>query len=163
MARPANPPQSRFSAQERSVAVERAKELMVNDGFSQNRACAAVGEDLGVTGRTVALWAADMEIALGSISREATKTAAASRARAEYGADRRRELSDLLFSRCEEVASDTRDSGVLKDLATVFGILTDKRRLEEGKATERTESLDQRAAVDRARQSLHSIAGGRTA
>lgn len=153
-------PQSRFSEHERRHAVERAAALMAAEKYSQNRACAAVGEDLGVTGRTVALWAADLEIPLAT-SREATKKASA--AIAVYGAERRRELSDLLFSRVNVVAQNSNDPGALKDLATTFGILTDKRRLEEGKATERTESLDQRAAVERAKQSLHSIAGGRSA
>jgi hypothetical protein len=156
-----NPPQSRFTEPERRHAVERAARLMSEDGYSQNRACAAIGDELGVTSRTVMRWAEDLDTPLGVMSRDTAKTAAATEALVEYAADRRRALSDLLFSRVEVMAQTANDSGVLKDLATTFGILTDKRRLEEGKATERTEAVDLRSAIDRGRDRLRSMQGGK--
>lgn len=152
---------SRFSAGERRIAVEQARALMTEQGYSANKAAEAIGEDLGVKGRTVQLWADALEMPLGELSHERAKTARANGAVVEYGQAKRQALSDLLFSRVEAVAEKTDEPGDLKDLATTFGILVDKRRLEEGKATERTETLDQRAAVDRAKQRLTSIQGGR--
>lgn len=156
-----SPSKSKYSPTERAAAVDRAATLMREEGYSQNKATDAVGDDLGVTGRTVKLWAVDLGMPLGVISQEDDKTAKAREALVEYGHERRRQLSDLLFGRIEDVALTTSDPGALKDLATTYGILVDKRRLEEGKATERTETVDQRSAVERAKQKLTSIAGGR--
>jgi hypothetical protein len=152
---------NRFTEDERRGAVERARALMLDSGYSANKAAQAAGDDLGVTGRAVQRWAEDVGAPLGELSHDAAKSARARIAQVEYSQERRRALSDLLFTRVEDVAQNTVDAGELKDLALTFGILTDKRRLEEGKATERHENLDQRAILEQARHDLHSIRGGK--
>ena len=144
----------RFTEHERRAAVEHARRLMVEDGYSQNKAAEAAGDDLGVKGRTVMRWAESLDLPLGELSRDAAKTRAATAAHTHYDQERRLGLNNLLFDRIKEVAGKTEDAGDLKDLAMAFGILTDKRRLEEGKSTERHEHLDQAAALERGRARL---------
>ncbi|MBA2390313.1 MAG: hypothetical protein H0V67_08655 [Geodermatophilaceae bacterium] len=132
----------RFTEAERRHAVEQARRLMIEEGYSQNKATAAVAEDLGVTGRSIKYWAAALLLPLGDLSREAAKrqTAEATALGQTYDLTRRLELNDFLFERVRDVATTTRETNGLKDLALAFGILTDKRRLEEGQATARTEN-----------------------
>jgi pyruvate/2-oxoglutarate dehydrogenase complex dihydrolipoamide acyltransferase (E2) component len=47
----------RLSATERDAAVEKVRRLMEDLGFSLSRAAAAVGDDIGVSGRMVQNWA----------------------------------------------------------------------------------------------------------
>jgi hypothetical protein len=153
----------RFTDQVRREAVERVVRLMQDDGYSQRGACRAVGDDIGITGRTIGQWATGFGVSLLSTREDAKRTVVANLVVPEYNAERRRALGDLLFSRVEAIAEMSTDPGALKDLALTYGILIDKRRLEEGKATERHESIDLRTAIDRARQNLRHIEGGRTA
>lgn len=138
------------TAEDKRHAVESARRLMVEEGYSVNRAAEAVGEDLGVSGRTVMRWADSQGLPLGELSRDIAKTRAATEATEGYGLARRLELSNRLFSKLGEVVETSIEPSGLKDLATAFGILTDKRRLEEGQATERTESsvTDLRSRVE---------------
>ncbi|HXI16612.1 MAG TPA: hypothetical protein VNM48_09580 [Chloroflexota bacterium] len=130
-----------FAEAEKRHAVEQARRLMSEEGYSQNKASAAVGEDLGIAGRTVKRWAVAVGLPLGDLSRdfEKRRTAAATAVQT-YDLARRLELNDFRFERVRDVATTTRETNGLKDLALAFGILTDKRRLEEGQATARTES-----------------------
>lgn len=70
---------------------------------------------------------------------QAPRNAAAGRK--VYNLEARLELSDKFFALIDRHL-DGAGLIVLKDLAVTFAVLTDKRRLEEGKATERHEFTD---------------------
>ena len=75
------------------------------------------------------------------IQAERSGTKKSTEAHKTFAKARRQEVSDLLFEKlCQMAAACEKEHG-LRELATVFGILTDKRRLEEGEATERWELL----------------------
>lgn len=145
---------STHSEHERRTAAENARRLMVEDGYSANAAAASVGEDLGVSGRTVMNWAKHLGLPLGELSRDIAKTRAATAATIYYGQDRRLELSNELFGRIKELAGAVKAANEMRDLATAFAILTDKRRLEEGRSTERHETIDPASAIERGRARL---------
>jgi hypothetical protein len=143
-----------FPEHERRAAVEHARRLMVEDGYSATRAAESVAEDLGSTGRTVMRWAEAQGIGLGELSRDIHKTRAATEATIYYGQERRLELSNQLFARVKSMTDGVKAANEMKDLATAFAILTDKRRLEEGKSTERHEV----AVVDARERLLNEVA-----
>jgi hypothetical protein len=143
-----------FPEHEKRAAVENARRLMVEDGHSVRRASQSVADDLGVSDRTVMNWAKAIGLPLGDLSREIHKTKAATEATIHYGQERRLELSNLLFARVKTMTDEVKAANEMKDLATAFAILTDKRRLEEGKSTERHEV----AVTDARERLLHEVA-----
>lgn len=132
---------------QKRAAVERARELML-EGLSQNKAAEQVGQEWGVSGRTVINWASAMGTPLSAFSHERAKTRAANEAAITYAQERRLALSDRFFSKLESLLEMINDAGDAKDLATAYAILTDKRRLEEGQVTERTETRAPANAVE---------------
>jgi hypothetical protein len=94
-----------------------------------------------------------------SVGRSATKNA--TMARVVYAAEARLALSDRLFARIEELlaAEDLEPAGLYR-LVLAFAILVDKRRLEESAATERRESIDPRAVIERGREQMRLLQGG---
>jgi hypothetical protein len=66
---------------------------------------------------------------------DSQKTAAAAAALREFDAQRRREVIALLVSRIVAVAETTTGAQSLQQLAVAVGIMVDKMRLEENKAT----------------------------
>ena len=138
-------PKSRYSDQERQAAVDRAAALMADEGLSQNRACAAVGEDLGVSGRTIGLWAADLGIRLGQVSQETAKSRAAQVAREALAAQRdyvqveRLALLNEGFEKARALLQKITTPQELQQWSVATGTLIDKRRLEDGEATSRSE------------------------
>jgi uncharacterized protein YoaH (UPF0181 family) len=157
---------SRYTEDERRVAVEQARALMTEQGYSQNKATDAVGDDLGVSGRTVKLWAADLDMPLGELSREAAKekiaaAAAVMEATRDYTQAERLALLNEGFDKARTLLAELKTAQEFQQWTVGTGTLIDKRRLEEGKATERLATTDQREAVERAKQHLRSITGGR--
>ena len=63
----------------------------------------------------------------------------ANAARRAYAKEARLDLSDMLFGKLRQMVEECDDSRSFKELAIVFGILVDKRLLEEGEATHRVE------------------------
>jgi len=78
----------------------------------------------------------------------------ANSARRTYAKAARLELSDRLFEKIEGLIKLCDDPRQLRELATVFGILVDKRLLEEGKATQR---LEERVIGSGARAKLAAL------
>lgn len=69
-----------------------------------------------------------------------TPTSAAHRARHTYAKDRRIQLIDKLFEKAEDMLNDICDPAELDKLISGIARLIDKRRLEDGEATSRTET-----------------------
>ncbi len=59
-----------------------------------------------------------------------------------YDLERRIELSNKGFARLEDILEDVQTPDQMRSWANAFGILVDKRRLEEGQATMRVETLN---------------------
>ena len=145
--------------QNRAKAVDQAR-LLVTGGMSANEAAAAVAEPLGISGRTVKRWAQQSGESLGVASQDNAKNARVV-ARSQYLASREElkvrmsKLAHDLIDRCYQphydyltskegparIDFETPRSGDIKNYVTSAAILIDKCRLEEGKATERTERL----------------------
>ena len=100
-------------------------------GQSQYR----TAKDHGVSAKTVSLIAKAEGIPVGNVS--SVKNAAT--ARTVYNLEARQAFSDQLF---EQLKLDIKNGVPTKDVIMGFAILTDKRRLEEGQATERHEYND---------------------
>ena len=77
-----------------------------------------------------------------------------------YAKERRLQLSNTLFQKLEQLLAGVEPNDSFKDLVMAFAILTDKRRLEEGEATERREYNDPAAIAARGRERLALL--GRT-
>src|SRR5690625_2118538 len=89
---------------------------------------------------------------VAAIAREAgldsvdTSTAKATQARERYATAQRIELINKFFERIEQRIDNLPDDPVaaaraIRDLSTSLGIAIDKRRLEDGDATERAETV----------------------
>lgn len=68
------------------------------------------------------------------------QTAAASAAHRDYTQPARLDAINTIFDRVLELVAETSKASEVKDLAMAAAILIDKRRLEEGEATSRTET-----------------------
>jgi hypothetical protein len=64
----------------------------------------------------------------------------ASEARRVYAAEERLLLSDEMFEKLREMVAKAEDAGNFRYLAVSYGILTEKRLLETGEATNRNEN-----------------------
>lgn len=74
------------------------------------------------------------------IESDITATKRAVEAGRNYDRATRLELGNEMFEKLREMVVGVTATSEMKDLATTFGILTDKRRLEDGEATDRRES-----------------------
>lgn len=86
------------------------------------------------------------------IDTERSATEKAERAASAYNKERRAQLSNKMFQKVEELLGQIEPTDSLKDLVMAFAILTDKRRLEEGEATDRREYNDPAAIIARGRE-----------
>lgn len=128
-------------------------------GKSQGQIAREVGCSVSTVSRLAKAEGIDCNVA-------ATKKA--TEVRDTFNAERRIALSDKAFRALERQLDE---GGVgthlgsisFKDWAVVYGVLTDKRRLEEGEATERHEHSDrfatQQQAIERGRDRLRLLAG----
>lgn len=113
-----------------------------------------IAKDRGVNQSTVSRIA--LAEGIPSINAAPKKAIAA---KATYDQERRQEFSDQLF---DQLKTDVKNGVSTKDVIMGFAILTDKRRLEEGKATERHEHSDtDRGAVTRRMDELAARRGAR--
>jgi hypothetical protein len=129
----------RFNEDIRRNAVDRARELIEDQGYSQNRACTAVAEDLGLKSpRTIAIWAVDLEQPLPSGADARAKTAKATASTVVYHQLERLGLSDRAFRKLEELLPKIVEAAEMWKWTTAFDILIEKRRLEENKSTANT-------------------------
>lgn len=69
-------------------------------------------------------------------------TKKATEARLAYGEDRRLELIGKGFEKASALLEALQDAGEFRNWTIGFGTLVDKARLETGKATSRTETVD---------------------
>ncbi len=147
------------TAEQRQKAITKALTFAA-DGMTANAAATKAGKTCKVTGRTVQRWAIAAGTPISTASHDKTK-----RAREEHRLQYQ-EQRELLKIRMAQLAHDVIDrcytkhydyvsskggpvrvdyelpkSGDVKNYTTAAAILLDKCRLEEGKATERTESL----------------------
>ena len=74
-----------------------------------------------------------------SSTRKIELSAAASAAASDYCLERRLNLLNKVFAKAEEMIDTATTPHKLQALAIAIGILTDKRRLEDGEVTARTE------------------------
>lgn len=128
----------------RAGAVAEARRLVVEEHLSANEASARVAAPLGVSGRSVARWAAQEGRSLGEVARDSAKTRAASElwaARGGYSALRRMTLCDKLLRAVDDQVEAV-EAGELKDLAVAFGVLSDKRAQLEDRIDQRTALAD---------------------
>ncbi len=88
------------------------------------------------------------------------QTEKATRAAKDYALAGRLELGNAMFDAVGEMLGSAKTPQELKDLATTFGILTDKRRLDDGEATNRTESVSPERR-QRMKESLDEVAAQR--
>ena len=115
---------------------------LLEAGTSHRQAAAAVGRSHQIATNV----AAEHHIDTGDIIQ--VKAAHAER---DYCKARRIELGNVLFDCILEMAPVIVAGGSavqMQALSTAFGILTDKRRLEDGDATQRSESYQLRADAD---------------
>jgi hypothetical protein len=124
-------------------AVEAARALIERDGLSSNAAAREVAATLGVAPRTVQNWAASQGKPLGDLSHADAKkkTTAANLATVSYGADQRRALLDQSFAKLEAMLPTIETPHDMRELVMALAVMIDKARLEEGRATERTEQV----------------------
>lgn len=131
---------------DRAAAVAEAVRLMRAEALSANKAAEKVGSGLGVTGRTVKLWAEKAGTPLGALSREAGKTGAATVALQGYTTARRLVLCDKLLAAVEfrlaDVEADCPEPRDLQRLAMTFAIASDKRNLLEQQTAEQAAHAD---------------------
>lgn len=140
---PAAPPAA-VDGPARAGAVAEARRLVQEEHLSANEASARVAAPLGVSGRSVARWAAQAGRSLGEVARDSAKTRAASElwaARGGYSALRRMTLCDKLLRAVEDQVEAV-EAGELKDLAVAFGVLSDKRAQLEDRIDQRTALAD---------------------
>lgn len=142
---------------ERHQAVQAALTLTGN-GSTANQAANTIGNQYGVTGRTIQRWAQTAGTPLGELSHDTAKDAR--KVQAEHHAAKREQLrvalldkSLDLLNRMDEPVHDFRGkdaapvtfdrapAGDVRNLAVAVGILVDKLRLESGEATSRGEHL----------------------
>ena len=106
-------------------------------GESQNAVSRRLGVSLGSVNRIARL------NAIPTYSWKKTpdpeEVVAAAIARAEYSLERRVALIDKVFAKAESMLDTATTPHKLQALAIALGILIDKRRLEDGEATSRTE------------------------
>jgi len=122
----------------------------LNAGVSLNRVARLYGVDPMVVGRLA------QEFSIDTLALASTH---AQEARRDYAQIERLRVINLAFERIELMLDDNdltaRD---LKDLAIAMGISIDKRRLEDGEATERSEISDLSGARTAVRNKLLEIA-----
>ncbi len=92
-----------------------------------------------------------------SSSRKMELSAAASAAASDYCLERRLALLNKVFAKAEELIDTATTPHKLQALAIAIGILTDKRRLEDGDVTARTE-VQSGGARERLARSLDELA-----
>jgi hypothetical protein len=129
-------PDKHSDAQKRkAVSVARA---LLDDGKSLTFAATTAAKQAGVTKTTILRWADALGEPLlhSGMDAEQSTTKNARAAKAVYDQKRRLDMSDELFQLVRGKAKEAKPSE-LPPLVTAFAILTDKRRLEEGAATDR--------------------------
>lgn len=116
-------------------AISNEKRARIQTLLLEGRSQGAVAKEVGVSHTTVNNFAKEKSI---KPSRVAPR--AAIEAKKQYDLTGRLELSNELFDRIRALIADpgTRARDI-KDLALAYGICTDKRRLEEGESTSRSE------------------------
>lgn len=116
-------------------AVSNDKRARIQTLLLEGRSHGAIAKEVGVSHTTVGNFAKEKSI---KPAHAAPQVALA--AKKEYDAAGRAALSNELFDRIRALVADpnTRARDI-KDLALAFGICTDKRRLEEGESTSRSE------------------------
>ena len=140
-----------------TTAVEQAITL-VKEGATANQAAQQIAPKFNVSPRTIKRWAQNAGTPLGELSQDTAKKAREIQ-QAEYEARRSAirvkmlQVAETLLNRIDQehydyrgrdankVYFDVAPSGATKDYVTAAAILLDKIRLEEGKATERSERL----------------------
>ncbi len=120
-------------------AAAAAAAALVAGGLSLTKASDQVAAELGVTGRTVRKWIVKAGLKLPKNQSQGFK---------DFNEQRRAEVGNRMVAILErrltqlEVSGEKISGRELKDLAVMFGVLTDKRRLEDGLATDRTETSE---------------------
>jgi transposase-like protein len=77
-----------------------------------------------------------------------SQTKKAADATREYALAERLRVSNELFEKLRAMTGEVATPGQLRELATAYGILTDKRRLEDGEVTARSESHNHSHSTD---------------
>ena len=126
-------------------AAATATAALVAGGLSVTKASEQVAAEHGVAARTVRLWIKKYGIKLRSEPSQGFR---------DFNDRRRAEVGNRMVALLETRLGMLEQSGEingreLKDLAVMFGVLTDKRRLEDGLSTDRieTESVPAREIV----------------
>ncbi len=119
-------------------AAAAAAATLVAEGLSLTKASERVAADAGVAARTVRLWIKKSGIKIPTRQSQGFK---------DFNEQRRSEVGNRMVAILERRLTQLEESGEitgreLKDLAVMFGVLTDKRRLEDGLATDRTETSE---------------------
>ncbi len=134
--------------QVRIKALVEAVRLMDQEGYNQAESMRMVAPALGIGNRALYNWAAVRGMPLPNPGLH--NTAHMSESLKTYAKEHRLDLGNRLIDVVEEtvtrlermMAEDpeaTPEIRELREMAVTFGILTDKRRLEDGDATSRTE------------------------
>ena len=119
----------------RQAAAESAAALVAG-GLSLAKASDQIGAEHNVTGRTVRKWIVKAGIKVRTEQSQGFK---------DFNERRRAEVGNRMVAILERRLGQLEASGEingreLKDLAVMFGVLTDKRRLEDGLSTDRIET-----------------------
>jgi hypothetical protein len=152
----------RFNEDARRNAINRAKDLIQDEGYSQTRACEAVAEDLGLKSpRTIAIWAVDLGEPLPAGAAARAKTIKAKEATIIYNQIARLDLSDRAFRKAAEVLETVNEAGEMWKWTTAFTNLVESRRLEEGRANSRIGIEVPNAPAGNEPRDLSELATGR--
>ncbi len=128
-----------MSTDHRQAAAEAAAALVAG-GLSLTKASERVAADVGVAARTVRLWIKKSGLKIPKQQSQGFKDFNEQR-RAETG----NRLASIIDSRILQIeaafveGTDV-DSRQIRELMISFGVLTDKRRLEDGLSTDRVET-----------------------
>ncbi len=125
-------------AERTRLGAEQVAEL-VRSGMSISKASAQVGEQHGVTARTARFWVQRAGIKLDTQHQPNFQDFNEQR-RARAG----NQLAEVLEGRIKQLHRQIQEgeqvpSREIRELTVAFGVLTDKRRLEDGDVTDRTE------------------------
>lgn len=126
--------------------------------LGQGTGCNETARIVGCNAATVSRIAA-----AEGIDQQRCRTQKATMARQDYDQARRVALLNTLFDKAVALAPDVDTPSQLQSLSLAVAVLIDKRRLEDGEATARTETNDAGAARERIARRLDELSARRDA
>ena len=127
--------------------VSEDERLLIVEALREGKSQTAVAKEFGRSPSTVNRLSKETGVVYSAPKR-------ANAARRSYAKAARLDLSDRMFGKLRMMVDECDEPRRFKELAVVYGILTDKRLLEEGEATNR---IEEKVTGSGARQRLAGL------